>query len=88
VPTNRLEMFRLADPAANVRIAVAVPSGRAVGDEHEIEQAALGGLGQASIVIDTVTCAGVRIRVPPSRNIMAGRHDEGTEFQRSIRVAH
>jgi hypothetical protein len=72
-------MGRMADPAADFAVSIAVPAGWAVGNEDQVEQAALGGLRQASVVVDIMSCSGVGSRVPPGRDVMTCRHDEGAK---------
>ena len=85
---HRLEMRRMTDPAAHVGVTVAVPAGRAVGYEHHVEQPALGRLRQPAIVVDVVTRIGLGERMPPRRDVVSGRHDEGAQMQFSPVRSH
>ena len=81
-------MRAVADALEDRRVAIAVPAGRAVGDEDQVELAALGGLRQLAIVVDVVAGIGLRIRMPPGGDVVAGRHDEGAEPDLAVVFAH
>jgi hypothetical protein len=78
----------VTDAGANFRIAVAVPTGGAVGDEDKVEQAALGLLRYVAVVVNVMAGSGLGQRVTPGRDVMPGRHDEGPEPDLPLRFAH
>jgi hypothetical protein len=53
-------------------VVALVPDARAVGDEDLVEQAALGRLGQLDVVVDVDAGVGLRARMAPGRDVMAG----------------
>ncbi len=57
---------------------------RAVGDEHQVELAALRRSREAFIVLEIMPRIGVGIGMQPGRDVMAGRLKEGAKTKLAI----
>ncbi len=60
----------------------------AVGDEGEIELAAFRGADDLLVMLQIVAGIGLRIRMQPGGDVMAGRLEEGAEAKLAVGLAH
>ena len=63
------------DSASMLRLAHA----EIVGEEDHVELAALGGLRDLDVVLEVDAGVGLRLRMAPRRDMVAGRIEEGAE---------
>src|SRR5215470_15932237 len=59
-----------------------------VGEEHEIELRAFGGLRQLDVVLEVDAGVGLRVGVAPRGHMVAGRIEEGSEPHLAWASAH
>ena len=72
---------RLLRPAVEC-LELAVARRHRVGDEHQIELAALSGLGDLGVVSEIRAGVDLRVRVQPGGHVVPGRVKERTELHR------
>ena len=59
-----------------------------VGEEHHVHLGALGGARDLGVVLEIDAGIGLRLRVPPRRDVMAGGIEEGAEPELLAGSAH
>jgi hypothetical protein len=80
---DRLEVREPALAAEGLPVAL-VPDAGAVGHEHLVEQAALGGLCECDVVVNVHAGIGLGLGVAPGGDVVAGGHDESAEAELSL----
>ncbi len=75
---DRLEIGDVLRRAAE-RLHVGPPYAEIIGEEHHVEFAALGGARDLEVMLEIDAGIGLRARVPPRRDVMAGRIEESAE---------
>ena len=74
-----IEIGHVLRPAAE-RLELAVARRHCVGDEHQVELAALGGLRDLGVMSEVRTGVDLRVRVQPTGHVVSGRVKERTEL--------
>src|SRR5262245_63116032 len=64
------------------------PHAHVVGEEHEVELGAFGGLRQLDVVPEVDAGVGLGVGVAPRRHVVAGRVEEGAEPHVALASAH
>ena len=75
---QRIEIGHVLRPAAE-RLEFAVARRHRVGDEHQVELAALGGLCDLGVMSEIRAGVDLRVRVQPGGHMVPGRVKERTE---------
>jgi hypothetical protein len=70
-------------PAAQCR-QFAVAHGKRIGEEHQVEFAALGGLRQLHVMLEIGAGIDLRLRMQPGGDVVAGRMKEGAKLRHLV----